>query len=193
MTTPFIAPLGIAENLPEGGHIAVAWAGVGLSFLFVVARTVIRVSKVERLDYDDYWIFLAWVLLAVNALLETLQTPHLYYVALANAGMVKFDETLLYHGNLFVRYEFAIIGLFWSVLWAVKASFLAMFWKLFDGLPVYRKWSVVIAVFAFLTYVGCWIASILNCHPASLYFKFGGPAWSVVERFEYADPSDRPV
>jgi hypothetical protein len=131
MTTPFVARWGVAKHLPEG-HIAVAWAGLELSFLFVVARMVIRVSKVERLDYDDYWIDLVWALLAVNALLETLQSPHFYYVALATAGLFEFNEGSLYHGNLFVRYEFAVIGLFWSVLWAVKASFLAMFGKWFD-------------------------------------------------------------
>lgn len=173
MTTPYFAPIGLIKNLPEKGHIGIAWSGVGLSFLFVVARTVIRLTKVGRLDYDDYWIYVAWVLLAVNAVLETLQTPHLYYVAMATAGLVPLDETLLYHGNLFVRYEFAIIGLFWTVLWAVKASFLTLFWRLFDGLPMFRKTAVAIAIFAFLAFVGCWIASILNCHPASLYFKFG--------------------
>ena len=173
MTAPYRAPLGLTKKLPEEGHIGIAWAGVGLAFVFVVSRTVIRIHKVGKLDYDDYWIYVAWVLLAVNAVLETLQTPHLYYVSLATAGLVPLDAKLFHHGNLFVRYEFVIIGLFWSVLWAVKASFLTLFWRLFDGLPVFRKSAVAIAVFAFLAYVGCWIASIMNCHPASLYFKFG--------------------
>ena len=55
----------------------------------------------------------------------------------------------------------------------VKASFLAFYWKLFDGLPKYKKWWLMVAIFAFASYAGCWIASALTCHPASLYFEFG--------------------
>lgn len=165
--------LGIAARLPPGGLIALIWGGVSLAFIFVAARTVIRIYKVERLAFDDYWIYFAWLLLALKGVLQTIQTPHIYYVSRAAAGLVPAGEDILYHGNIYVRYEFASIGLFWTVLWAVKASFLAMFWRLFDGLPTYRRWLVCIAVFAFFASGGCWIPSILNCHPASVYFKFG--------------------
>lgn len=170
---PAVIPLGIASHLPPGGLIALIWGGIGLAFIFVVARTAIRVYKVERLDPDDYWIYFAWLLLVLNGVLQTIQAPHVYYVSRAAAGLVPAGEAILYHGNIYVRYEFASIGLFWTVLWAVKASFLAMFWRLFDGLPVYRRWLVCVAVFSFFAYAGCWIASILNCHPASMYFTFG--------------------
>lgn len=170
---PAPIPLGIAARLPPGGLIALIWGGVGLAFIFVVARTAIRMSRVERLAFDDYWIYFAWLVLTLNGVLQTMQTPHIYYVSRAAAGLVPAGEAILNHGNVYVRYEFACIGLFWTVLWAVKASFLAMFWRLFDGLPKYRKWLVCVAVFSFLAYSGCWISSILNCHPASLYFMFG--------------------
>ena len=166
-------PLGIAAHLPPGGLVALIWGGVGLAFMFVGARTVIRIYTVERLAWDDYWIYVAWVLLTLNGVLQTIQAPHIYYVSRAAAGLVPADEAVIYHGNIYVRYEFVSIGLFWTVLWAVKASFLAMFWRLFDGLPRYRRWLVCIGVFSFFAYVGCWISSILNCHPASMYFKFG--------------------
>ena len=42
-----------------------------------------------------------------------------------------------------MRYEFNIIVLFWTVLWGVKASFLALYWQLFTGLAVYKRWCVV--------------------------------------------------
>lgn len=170
---PNPAPLGLAKHLPQRGLIAITWAGVGVSLVFVVARSAVRFYKAEGLSGDDYWIYFAWSILAVNAVLQTIQAPHLYYLALASAGLVPVDETLIYHGNVYVRYEFASIGLFWTIIWSVKASFLVLFWKLFKGLPVYRRWWVGVAIFTFLTYVGCWISSILNCHPASQYFNFG--------------------
>jgi hypothetical protein len=76
-------------------------------------------------------------------------------------------------GNIYVRYEFPIIGLMWTVLWCVKASLLALFWRLFDGLPQYRRMWWVVVVFVALSYVGCWIASAWTCHPPSTYFDFG--------------------
>ena len=172
MKGPF-PPLGIAKDLPEGGLIAIAWVGVALAGCFVVARTIIRIYTLSRLQVDDYWIYFAWTVLFVNALLTTLQAPHTYYIARGTAGLVPMDEKLIYHGNKYVRYEFTSIALFWTILWGVKASFLSLFWKLFGGLRGYRRWWWAVVVFTFLTYVGCWIASALNCHPANLYFKFG--------------------
>lgn len=173
-------PLGIAKGLPEGGLIAVAWVGVALAGCFVVARTTIRFYTLSRLQIDDYWVYFAWAILCINALLTTLQAPHLYYVARAIAGLVPPDEKLLYHGNKYVRYEFPSIGLFWTVLWSVKASFLTLFWKLFEGLRGYKRWWWGVLVFTALTYVGCWIASGLNCHPPNLYFKFGEPCRPII-------------
>ncbi|KAI9848874.1 MAG: hypothetical protein M1837_006390 [Sclerophora amabilis] len=167
---------GTARDLDQGGLIAIAWVGLGLAGFFVTVRTGTRFYRAERLTPDDYWMLVAWAMLLVNAVLQTLQTPHLYYLAELGAGRVPADEIALVHGNAYVRYEFVIIALFWTVLWCVKASFLALFWRLFDGLPAkYRRtWWVVVA-FVILAYIGCWLASALNCHPAGNYFNFGTP------------------
>lgn len=172
-------PLGLAKELSEGGLIAIAWAGVALAGCFVVARTMIRLFTLSRLQVDDYWIYFAFITLVVNAILTTLQAPHSYYLAHGVAGLVPADEKFLYHGNKYVRYEFASIGLFWTTLWVVKASFLTLYWKLFEGLREYRRWWWGVVVFTASTYMGCWIASALNCHPPSLYFDFGEHAYAL--------------
>lgn len=167
-------PLGTARHLPPGGLIAIAWFSIILAGTFVAARTAIRTTKTERLGWDDYWIYFAYVVLIINVILQTLQAPHLYYLVRANSGLVPVGAEFFVHGDRYDRYEFVIIGLFWTVLWSVKASFLALYWKLFRGLGQYKKWWVGVAVFSFLAYVGCWIASVNVCHPPALYFKFGG-------------------
>lgn len=89
----------------------------------VIARTLIRIIKTERLGYDDYWIYLAYFILCVNALLQTMQTPYFYRLVRVNAGLEPADESFLTDGNAYLRYEFTIIGLFWSVIWSVSARF----------------------------------------------------------------------
>lgn len=164
---------GAAKNLPESGLIAIAWAGVGLATLLVSARIYARIHETKRLGIDDYWMLLAFMFLAVNALLQTLQTHSLYYLVYAGAGRVPLGAPLMAQGNVYVRYEFVIIGFFWTVLWCVKASFLALYWRLFEGFAQWRRVWFGVAVFTFLSYVGAWLLSAFNCHPAGNYFKFG--------------------
>ena len=168
-----MASLGLAGKLPESGLIGVTWAGIGIAACLVCARTLIRIKKIEKLHIDDYFIYAAFTVLVVNAILQTLQAPYAYDLARLGAGLAPYDTAMYNSGQAYVRYEFTIIGLFWTVLWLVKGSFLAFFYKLFDGLPTYRRMWWIVVVFAFLSYAGCWILSINVCHPPSSYFTFG--------------------
>lgn len=96
----------------------------------VIARTLIRILKAERLEYDDYWIYLAYLILCANAGLQTVQTPYIYHMVRVRAGLEPASEGFLEAGNAYLRYEFAIIGLFWSILWSVSARFGLYFFRL---------------------------------------------------------------
>jgi hypothetical protein len=163
-----IAPQGIATHLSVNGLIGVTWTGAGLGIIFASIRFAIRIKRMKRLLVDDYFVLLALVFLVTNAILQTLQAPHLYYMVLNVTG-----PDIVYHGLKYTHYEFVIIGIFWSVLWSIKGSFLALFWLISDGLPHYRRVWWGVTIFAVLAYIGCWLASILNCHPPSDYFRFG--------------------
>ncbi|KAL3470343.1 hypothetical protein BJX99DRAFT_251312 [Aspergillus californicus] len=161
-------PQGVATHLSERGLVAVTWTGAGLGLLFTGLRLAIRLTRMKRLLPDDYFIMLSLFFLIANAVLQTLQAPHLYYIAFTPTA-----ADIIYHGLVYVHYEFVIIGLFWSVLWSVKAAFLALFWKMTHNLPHYRRRWWAIVTFTFAVYVGCWVASAFTCHPPSNYFKFG--------------------
>jgi hypothetical protein len=163
---------GMADNLSAAGFNAVVWSGIGIATFFLAARIWIRMTKIRRLAIDDYFVMAAWLFLLMNGILQSLQNPDIYNVVI-NTVRIKFymsnelkmdpaaEYEFLTRGTRFLKYEFAIIGFFWTILWLVKASFLAFFYTLFEGLPKYRKmwWGVV--VFAFLAYAGCWTASPL--------------------------------
>jgi len=135
-----------ARNLTPAGLIAVAWCGFGLAALLVALRCYARISEQRALHADDYWILAALFFLLTNAILQTLQTPSTYYLAWLQAGRQSPVAQTLEVGNVYVRYEFVIIALFWSVTWSVKASFLAMYRRLFSRLPEYLRlwWAVCI-------------------------------------------------
>ncbi|KAL6230289.1 hypothetical protein BDW75DRAFT_244937 [Aspergillus navahoensis] len=160
-------PSGVATRLSEGSLVVITWVGAGLGALFTVLRVVIRLTRMRRLLPDDYFILLALSFLITNAVLQTIQIPHLYYIILNPAG-----NDIAPHALEYVQYMFAIIGLFWSVLWSVKAAFLALFWAMTNNLPYYRRWWASIVIFTFASYAGCWFASAFTCHPPSTYFKF---------------------
>ena len=71
-----------------------------------------------------------------------------------------FDWRAAYWLMAMIFLVFTIIGLFWTIVWSVKASFLALYYRLFDGLPHYLRIWWFVAVFTALAYVGCWIASV---------------------------------
>ncbi|KAK9851057.1 hypothetical protein MYU51_011255 [Penicillium brevicompactum] len=155
-------------HLPQNGLIGIAWGGAILGIIFTSARIAVRIRYMKRLLADDYFMLFALVLLIANAILHTLETPHLYYLALNPTGI-----DIEHHVLHYLCYEFAISGIFWTILWSVKGSFLALFWMISDGLPVYRRawWGVV--VFACLAYVGCWVVLVNTCHPPASYFRYG--------------------
>jgi hypothetical protein len=178
---------GLANHLSSAGFNGVIWGGIGIATIFMAARFWIRLAKTGRLAMDDHFMLAAYLFLVLNGILQTLQNPDIYNVTI-NAVRAQFyamndldmDKAGAYEffdrGTRFLKYEFTIIGFFWTILWLVKASFLAFFYTLFEGLPKYRRiwWAVV--VFAFLSYAGCWIASANTCHPGYTYFTFG--SWS---------------
>ncbi|KAL4757797.1 uncharacterized protein BDW70DRAFT_163188 [Aspergillus foveolatus] len=161
------SPSGVATRLSEGNLIVVTWVGAGLGALFTLLRVAIRLTRMRRLLPDDYFILLAFSFLVTNAVLQTIQIPHLYYIILNPTG-----SDIAPHALKYVHYMFAIIGLFWSVLWSVKAAFLALFWTMTNNLTHYRRWWFGIVIFTFASYAGCWFASAFTCHPPSTYFKF---------------------
>jgi hypothetical protein len=93
--------LGLAGTLPEHGLIAIVWIATGLAGLFVAARTAVRVRQTEKLHKDDYWIFAAFLILVVNAILQTLQAPHCYNLARLVVGLSTLTlEESVASGNL---------------------------------------------------------------------------------------------
>lgn len=160
-------------SLHHRSLLALVWACFGVAFLFVLLRTAIRFRVVNRLSAEDAWIFLALAALLTLCILETIQLPSLYQITAVITGAIPLSKDLMHYTEEYLRFEFPIIILFWSVLWCVKAGFLALYYKLFRELPIYRRAWYILAVFTFLAYGGCVLTLCLSCGRISNFFEFG--------------------
>ena len=163
-----------AGALPHRSLLALIWTCFSVAALLVVVRTVTRLKfTVRRLTAEDYWMFLALAALLTQCILETIQLSSLYYITAVLDGSISLSAELITKTEDYLRFEFPIIVLFWTVLWCVKSSFLALYFKLFRELVLYRRMWYLLASFTALAYAGCVVTLSLSCGEIGNFFKFG--------------------
>lgn len=101
--------------------------------------------------------------------------PVFYTLLDVEDGVAAPPEDLIAEVIDFLKIQFAIIILFWTTIWSLKASFLAFYRGLFDSRIqpwTMRAWWVVVVLCA-VSYLGCWITQFLSCVPFQTYFELG--------------------
>lgn len=153
--------------------LALVWTCFSVALLFVTLRTAILLRVANGVTADDCWITFALLALLTLCVLETIQHPSLYHITAMMDGTPETDfNELIADTENYLKYEFAIVILFWTILWSVKAGFLALYFQLFREMKHYRRAWYALVVLAFLAYVGCIITLTLSCgHPAN-FFRF---------------------
>ncbi|KAF5687816.1 hypothetical protein FDENT_5106 [Fusarium denticulatum] len=166
------APLaGAARSVNRQGLVIIVWTCFTIATLFVSLRLFVRWQQNRRFLADDYWITWAWLCALTMAILQTEQMDSLWYMTYLQAGRVVYDPIELEsHRIQITRWQFPIIKLFWIILWSVKASFLALFYRLVQPFPVIRRCWYGVSVFAASALIVCIICSALTCSPPSNYF-----------------------
>ena len=76
-----------------------------LATIFVVARTFLRITRIKGLGYQDFCIYFAYLMLVVNAVLQTVQVPDLYYIDRVHAELQPPRALLTWNGNQYVKYR----------------------------------------------------------------------------------------
>ncbi|KAK4154391.1 hypothetical protein C8A00DRAFT_14455 [Chaetomidium leptoderma] len=164
---------GAARTISETGLLAIVWICFSTATLFVGLRLTFRFRQNRSFLFDDYWIMWAWLCSLTMAILQTEQMHALWYITYLSAGRVAPDLSTTGNLEQLTRWQFPIIKLFWTTLWSVKASFMAVFFRLVKPFPILRRLWYCVAAFTFMAYIGCWLASSLTCSPPSDYFVAG--------------------
>ncbi|KAK4465419.1 hypothetical protein QBC42DRAFT_18817 [Cladorrhinum samala] len=168
----------VIEQVGSVSHqnlLILIWTCFSCAFLVVSLRGFVRWKLMgsHRPTADDCWTLLALTSLLALCILDTLQLPSLYYITAVLQGSIPLSEELIYHTQRHLRFQFPIVVLFWTVLWSVKAAFLALYFRLFVDLTFYRRVWYFLAVFTLLAYGGCITTLALSCGPnISNFFGF---------------------
>lgn len=164
---------GTAGVLGRPGLTALIWTCFGSATCMVATRLAVRWRQNRRLLVDDYWIVLALLSLLTLCILQTVQNPVLWKGVewLAGRLVPQSAEELVYTQTQLVLWTLPIVTVFWTALWSVKASFLALFYQLVRPNVVLRRCWYAIAVFVGLSYVGVCVSTPFVCDPPTNYFR----------------------
>ncbi|OHF01534.1 hypothetical protein CORC01_03290 [Colletotrichum orchidophilum] len=168
------APLfGVAHSVFRPLLTAITWANVATSYVFLSLRLFVRWRRNRHLLRDDFWMVLAWLCLLTMGILQMQQMDALWYVVALRAGRFRPASKEEANAQLeqWLRWSYALTFVFWSGLFAVKASFLNVFFRLVSPIPWLRKVWYGIAAFCLLAYIGGWLAGSLVCDIPSDYFR----------------------
>lgn len=172
---PHAAYFGTASHIDRHGLVAASWTCLAVATCFIILRLTVRWRQNQSFLADDYWMIWAWSCVTTMAALQTVQQRSLWYLSDLTAGRIspqtpEEGQHALDMTHELTKWQYPIITLFWISLWSVKASFMAVFYRLVKPFPMFRWMWYGVAVFVTLSLIGCITASTLTCDPPSDYF-----------------------
>lgn len=126
--------------------ILTAYAFIGVTSAFALARIALHWLAPRRPTYEDGLVFFAWICdVAMCSLYISLARPA-QRLSNFKQGLIPMYPTVREDGRYVSRLYFCAPLLFWMLLWSIKLSFLLLYRKLLDGLPMvytYMWWFIV--------------------------------------------------
>ncbi|OQD63722.1 hypothetical protein PENPOL_c009G07296 [Penicillium polonicum] len=132
------------SRVPESVFLGVVWALTGMSFIFVAIRVYAQLISFRRLFLDDFLVVLAWVIILTAAVIWQILGKILYDLYAISAGTKQFTLEFLPRYNTFMRFNAPFEILFYSALWSVKFSFMALFYRISAKVKSLRIWWFVV-------------------------------------------------
>ncbi|KAK2734217.1 hypothetical protein FQN57_001738 [Myotisia sp. PD_48] len=134
-----------ASNIPRHTLSITIWVFFGLVTVLLICRLGIRGWFHRRLFWDDIFAIIAFFLLLVENILITVAKRPVYMLLDVYQGMPQPPD---FHDQVtdMIKLMFSHNFIFITCIYAVKASLLALLWRLIEGLPHFRKgwWGITI-------------------------------------------------
>lgn len=124
--------------------------------LALITRTWIRLRVFRRLQPDDPFVILAWLLSVANAAIWTAISEDLYFnLALANGLLPAIPPNFLDRIRRLIRGNLVAYLLGYTSLWMVKISFIVFFRKFGEKLRNQRIAWYAVLVFSLASFAVC--------------------------------------
>ncbi|KAG9250105.1 uncharacterized protein F5Z01DRAFT_428136 [Emericellopsis atlantica] len=162
---------GLSAKISRDGLLASIYSTFAVATVFLCLRLILRWRYNGRLLLGDYWMLFAYLAFVTQTVLQTVQLDAMWYVIYLDFGRISPTDPDRYRqAREMARWYFAVTGLFWTVLWSVKASLLVTFYKLVRPITRLRRCLYAVAGFTVLSYVGCWVVyTCLRASPENMY------------------------
>ncbi|KAL2752045.1 hypothetical protein ACRALDRAFT_1083632 [Sodiomyces alcalophilus JCM 7366] len=161
---------GVGKSIDRDGFLVLLWVLFSIATLFFLLRLVVRWRQNSCFVVDDYCMSFAWICLVAYVALQMQQMDALWYMTyLRSHRIAESDDTPRQEYEL-LRWQFPLIVIFWTLLWSVKASFMAVYYSIIRPLTLYRRLWYGVAVITALSYIACWVSVLLTCDSPGDYF-----------------------
>ncbi|EEP78280.1 predicted protein [Uncinocarpus reesii 1704] len=168
----------LSNNIPREALLITIWVFFTVTTMLLIARYAIRLWLHRQLFWDDVFAGIAYVLLLGHNIAATLVAPAIYLMISTYFGVPK-PPDFLDQVTYLVKLMFSANILFVLCLYSVKASLLALLWRLVKNLPRFRKaWWAIAAI----TAIGLVVTIILAPVACSDLRAFGCTAPDDIER-----------
>lgn len=151
--------------------------GIVVATVVTAARVYVRLKVHERLLGDDYFHFGAVAFYYALCGIYVADIKPMYSFLDYTSGHKALDSSVPIAYTQLLTYNFAVVTLFWAVLWAVKLNLLWLFRKLLrdTGRTV---WWWIVFVFTILTFIGCIISQYESCSSMNAFTELGQFLWA---------------
>ncbi|KAK4220665.1 hypothetical protein QBC38DRAFT_493741 [Podospora fimiseda] len=162
------------QGISPGGFLAVLWTLSSVATLLLVGRFLVRKVIMHRLNPDDIFMLLAWILMIVSMIVATLMNPISYQFTsiLVGEAPKPSEDELIDMTITLRRWAVSAQFLFWTTIYCVKLSFTFLYRPIFNSKPKYRRAWLVAVVYIIITYGICLMGVFGQCGDARNLFRY---------------------
>ncbi|KAF2675980.1 hypothetical protein K458DRAFT_380632, partial [Lentithecium fluviatile CBS 122367] len=153
-----------SRSIDEPIFLGVIWALLGVSFLSLLGRVVIKYRTFAKLSWDDLLVVLAFAFTLATAVTMQLTSLYMYQLEYVRVGLIyPPPSTFMSDTGKYFKGTVAMAVFFPCTLWSVKFAFLLFFWKLVNKIRSLRwHWYAAFA-FTILSFAGAFAATDWKC------------------------------
>jgi hypothetical protein len=136
-----------ASWISQNDLLRTDYAILAFTSMIFIARVVVQVWRRNKFEWQDGWLYVAFFAYLALCITYTHSTPTFFKLEQLTKGEILGWEGMHKDIKLTTEVIFTSGVMFWTCLWCVKFSLLALYKKLLVGVShawTYTYWSIVV-------------------------------------------------